>query len=289
MSAVSKINVGYIGLGNIGKPSAKHLIRDGINAHVYDVYQPAVEELVELGAVGCASVAELAAACEHIGICVRDDTQVEDLLYGEGGILATASAGTLVAIHSTVTRDSLLRWSADAADKEIQLLDAAISGGASGAEAGTLCYMVGGDSDIVSRATPIFETSADKVVHAGELGTGLLLKLCNNLITYAEFMAMSEATRLAEAGGLSADVLREVGKSNGVINESMHSFISNRNALAESCTEQQMEEIFGAFGRLGEKDLDCALASAREMGVELPSTRRLRDSVYALFLNKDQE
>ena len=288
MSVVDKINVGYIGLGNIGKPSAKHLVGDGINAHVYDVYQPAVEELVELGAVGCSSVAELAIACQHIGICVRDDTQVEALLYGDGGILANASAGTLVAIHSTVPRDSLLRWSADAADKDIQLLDAAISGGATGAEAGTLCYMVGGDSDIVARATPIFETSADKVVHAGELGTGMLLKLCNNLITYAEFMAMSEATRLAEAGGLSADVLREVGKSNGVINESMHSFISNRNALAESCTEEQMEEIFGVFGRLGEKDLDCALASAREMGIELPSTRRLRDSVYALFLNKDQ-
>jgi 3-hydroxyisobutyrate dehydrogenase len=288
MSVAGKINVGYIGLGNIGKPSAKHLICDGINAHVYDVYRPAVEELVELGAIGCSSAAELAAACQHIGICVRDEAQVEELLYGNDGILANAAAGTLVAIHSTVTRDSLLRWSADAADKDVQLLDAAISGGANGAEAGTLCYMVGGDSDIVSRATPIFETSADKVVHAGELGTGMLLKLCNNLITYAEFMAMSEATRLAEAGGLSADVLREVGKSNGVINESMHSFISNRNALAESCTEQQMEEIFGAFGRLGEKDLDCALASALEMGIELPSTRRLRDSVYALFLNKDQ-
>jgi 3-hydroxyisobutyrate dehydrogenase len=289
MSAGGTINVGYIGLGNIGKPAARHLICDGMKAHVYDLYQPAVDELVELGAIGCSSVAELAAACQHIGICVRDDAQVEELLYGDGGILANASADTLIAIHSTVTRDSLLRWATDAADRDMQLLDAAISGGANGAEAGTLCYMVGGASDIVSRAIPIFETSADKIVHAGELGTGLLLKLCNNLITYAEFMAMSEATRLAEAGGLSADVLREVGKSNGVINESMHSFISNRNALAESCSEAQMEEIFGAFGRLGEKDLDCALASARELGIELPSTRRLRDSVYALFLNKDRE
>jgi 3-hydroxyisobutyrate dehydrogenase len=289
MSIVNNINVGYIGLGNIGKPSARHLICDGISAHVYDVYQPAVDELVEQGAIGCTSVAELAMACEHIGICVRDDTQVEQLLYGDGGILANASPGTLVAVHSTVTRESLLRWSTDAANKDIALLDAAISGGAAGAEAGTLCYMVGGDSENVARATRVFQTSADKIVHAGETGTGLLLKLCNNLITYAEFMAMSEATRLAEAGGLSADLLREVGKSNGVVNESMYSFITNRNALAESCTAEQMEEIFGVFGRLGEKDLDCALTSAREMGIELPSTRRLRDSVYALFLNREQE
>ena len=149
-----------------------------------------------------------------------------------------------------------------------------------------MCYMVGGDAAVVAAATPVLETSADKVVHAGELGAGLLLKLCNNLITYAEFLAMSEATRLAEAGGLSADVLREVGKSNGVINESMHRFISNRNALADSCSEEQMEEIFGVFGRLGEKDLDCALSSADSLGVQLPSTRRLRDVVHALFTIK---
>jgi 3-hydroxyisobutyrate dehydrogenase len=282
----TKINVGYIGLGNIGKPSARHLIGDEFNLRVFDVYRPAMNELVAFGAVACSSAADLASVCNHIGICVRDDAQVEELLYGDTGILESAAAGTVVAIHSTVTRNALLRWSGDAAARDIFLIDAAISGGAAGAVAGTLCYMVGGDAEIVERARPIFETSADKIIHAGELGTGLLLKLCNNLITYAEFMAMSEATALAEAGGLSAEVLREVGKSNGVINETMHSFISNRNALAETCTEEQMEEFFGPFGQLGEKDLDCALASAEEMGVDLPTTRNLRDNVYALFLNR---
>ena len=146
--------------------------------------------------------------------------------------------------------------------------------------------MVGGDEATVAAASPVFETSADKVVHAGALGTGIILKLCNNLITYAEFMAMSEATRLAEAGGLSAEVLREVGKSNGVINESMYLFASNRNALAQSCSEEQMEELFGPFGKLGEKDLDCALQSASDLGISLPSTAGLRKDVYNLFLNK---
>lgn len=281
-----KKNVGYIGLGNIGKPSANHLIDTIYRIHVYDVYRPAVDELVEKGAIGCDSIAELAAACKHVGVCVRDNAQVEELLYGAQGLLANASAHTTIAIHSTVTQAGIFKWAADAAGKGIQLIDAPITGGAQGAVAGTLCYMVGGDADTVRAATPVFETSAEKVVHAGELGTGIVLKLCNNLITYAEFLAMSEATRLAEAGGLAADVLREVGKSNGVINESMHMFVSNRNALAASCTEQQMEEIFGAFGRLGEKDLDCALQSAASLGIELPSTKRLRDVVLDLFLNK---
>ena len=279
-------NVGYIGLGNIGKPSAKHLLCDPFRAHVYDVVPEAVAELVALGAIASASPAELARSCTHIGICVRDDAQVEDLLYGDEGLLAHAAAGTIIAVHSTVTQAGIRKWAADAAEQGIHLLDAPITGGAQGAEAGTLCYMVGGAADIVARATPVFETSADKVVHAGPLGTGIVLKLCNNLITYAEFMAMSEATRLAEAGGLSADVLREVGKSNGVINENMHSFISNRNALAAGCTEEQMAEIFGPFGKLGEKDLECALQTAAELGISIPYTERLKGDVYKLFLNK---
>ncbi|MCZ6830319.1 MAG: NAD(P)-dependent oxidoreductase [Gammaproteobacteria bacterium] len=281
-----KINVGYIGLGNIGKPSARHLIGDSYQAHVYDVYQPAVDELVELGAHGCASPAELARACVQIGICVRDDSQVEDLLYAESGLLENAAAGTIIAIHSTVTQAGILKWAADAQAKQIKLIDAPITGGASGAEAASLCYMVGGDEATVAAASPVFETSADKVVHAGVLGTGIILKLCNNLITYAEFMAMSEAPRLAEAGGLSAEVLREVGKANGVINESMYKFASNRNALAQNCSEEQMEEFFGPFGRLGEKDLDCALQSASDLGISLPSTASLRKDVYNLFMNK---
>lgn len=279
-------DVGYIGLGSIGKPSARHLLGKRWRAHVYDLARPAVDELAAEGAVAAESVAELARRCQHIGICVRDDAQVEEVLYGPAGIIANAAPGTVISVHSTVSRAGLLRWAEDAAARGLHLIDAAISGGPQGAEAAKLCYMVGGDAAIVERARPVFETSADSVIHAGDLGTGMLLKLCNNLITYAEFMAMSEAVRLAEGGGLAPDLLREVGKSNGVINESMYQFITNRNALASQCSPAQMDAAFGAFGRLGEKDLDCALQSAEEMGLELPATRRLRDQVLALFLNQ---
>ena len=279
-------SVGYIGLGNIGKPSARHLLGKDWQLRVHDLYQPAVDELAAAGATPCGSAGELAAACQHIGICVRDDAQVESLLYGDAGIFAHALPGTLVAVHSTVTRAALLRWAEDASARHIDMLDAAISGGAQGAQEARLCYMVGGSAAVVERARPVFLTSGNSVVHAGALGAGMLLKLCNNLITYAEFMAMSEAARLAEAGGLALDLLREVGKSNGVVNESMYQFISNRNALAAQCTAAQMDEFFGPFGRLGEKDLQCALDTAAALGVELPSTRRLRDEVLALFLNQ---
>jgi 3-hydroxyisobutyrate dehydrogenase len=279
-------SVGYIGLGNIGKPAARHLIGERYLAHVYDIFPEPVKELAAAGAVGCDGVGQLARACEHIGICVRDESQVEALLYGEEGIFANAQTGTVLAIHSTVSRDAILQWAQAAREKQLTLIDAGISGGAQGAEAGTLVYMVGGDIETVERARPVFETSAASVIHAGELGAGMVLKLCNNLITYAQFMAMSEATRLAEACGMSADTLREVGKGNGVVNEQMHLFISNRNALSAGCSEEEMAAIFGPFGELGEKDLACALACAAQLQLDLPSTARLHESVYNLFVNK---
>lgn len=281
-------NVGYIGLGNIGKPSAVHLITEAYRAHVFDVYQPSVDELVEKGAVGCGSVAELAVRCSHIGICVRDDQQVADLLYGEGGILANAAAGTVVAVHSTVTQASLLKWAEDAHSTGIHLIDAPITGGAHRAADGTLCYMVGGDPGIVDRCRPIFGTSAEKVVHAGDLGSGIALKLCNNFMQYAEFVVMAEATRLAEACGLSVDVLREVGLSNGVVNEQMHMFVAGRNGMVRGGGNEQMLAYFGTMGELAYKDLQCALDTAGNHAVSLPTAEHIQNRIVDVFLGRDE-
>lgn len=284
----AKTNVGYIGLGNIGKPSALRLICDSFSAHVYDVYAPAVAELVAAGAVGCASVAELAKTCSHIGVCVRDGAQVQELLHGDDGIFANAAPGTLIAIHSTVTQANLLQWAQQASDIGLNLIDAPITGGAHRAVEGALCYMVGGSEEQLAKGSPVFETSAEKIVHAGPLGSGIALKLCNNFMQYTEFVAMAEAARLAQACGLSVDVLRDVGLSNGVVNEQMYMFVSGRNSLAPSCSEEQMEEIFGAMGRLGRKDLDCALSTAADKGVVMPTAEFIRDRIERVFLAKDE-
>jgi len=280
--------VGYIGLGNIGKPSARRLIGDVFDAHVFDLYRPAVEELVAEGATGCDSVAEIASHCSHIGICVRDDQQVEQLLYGDDGILASAARGTIVAVHSTVTQASLMKWAAHADAKGISLIDAPITGGAHRAADGTLCYMVGGHEALVAEVTPVFETSAEKVVHAGDLGAGIALKLCNNFMQYTEFVAMAEATRLAESCGLSVDVLREVGLSNGVVNEQMHMFVAGRNGMASSCSDEEMAQIFGPMGALGRKDLQCALDTAADHGISLPTAVYVRDRIEDVFLARDE-
>ena len=279
--------VGFIGLGDIGKPMARRLV-GSFDAHVFDLVEPAVEELVAEGATACASVAQMAATCSYVGVCVRDDAQVESILYGDDGILENAGGSITVAIHSTVTQANLLRWAADAQEQGVRIVDAPMTGGASKAELGTLCYMVGGSDDDLADVSPVLETSAEKVVHAGELGAGIALKLCNNFIQYTEFVALAEAARLAEACGLSLDVIHEVGMANGVVNPQMHQFVSGRNGLAPACTEEQMEEIFGGHARLGRKDLECALATASEKGVVMPTAEFIRDRIENVFLARDE-
>jgi 3-hydroxyisobutyrate dehydrogenase len=281
-------DTGYIGLGNIGKPMCANLIKNGKKAGlavtVYDVMQPPIDEMVALGARGAASVAELAARCKLIGVCVRDDNDVDKLLYGDKGLLANAAAGTIVAIHSTVTKTNILRWAADGADKSIHIIDAPITGGAQGAADGTLCIMVGAEPDVLAQAQPMLDCTSKKVVHGGEVGSGIVLKLANNLMNYAAFTAISEGLALVKRSGVSPEDLFAVGQANGVVTPMMQQFITGREGLLAGCTPEQMLEFFGPFAGLAEKDLDHALDLARQLGLTLDMTEQVRKGIRNTFL-----
>lgn len=281
-----KIRTGFIGLGNIGGPMAENLIADAFDLTVYDVFDKAMQPFAEKGAATAASPKQLAQRCEIIGICVRDDKDVDAVLSGDDGLLAGMNPDTLIAIHSTVTQDSLLRWEKEVASKGGKLIDAPITGGAHGARDKNLCYMVGGSQELLERARPVFNSSAQKIVHAGDLGSGMALKLCNNLMTYTEYTAAHEAVKLAEACGLAPEVLYEVGQANGVINDQMHRFITGREGVAASGKPEDMQAFFGPFGALGEKDLDAALETARQKGIELPTTAFVRERIMKVFLKQ---
>lgn len=277
--------VGFLGLGNIGQPMAEHLLRLEEPVWVYDVMPGPMAALREQGARTAASPAELAAACGHIGICVRDDADVEELLQGPDGLLTHARPDTVIAIHSTVTQASVLRWAEAASERSLHLLDAPISGGADGARQGSLCYMVGADEALLERCRPIFMTSAARIVHAGPLGTGIALKLCNNLMSYLAFAAIHEASNLAEACGLELESLRAVGEINGVVTPQMWQFLEGRNAVAAQGAEA-LEQVFGGFARLGEKDLQAALASGEQLGLSMPATRCVEEWISDVFLKR---
>lgn len=275
--------IGFIGLGNIGFPMAKNIVSAGFEPYLFDVFAEPVEKLAAKGGYVAANIKEMAQQCDVIGICVRDDSDVEQLLYGADGLLANAKAGAVLAIHSTVTQAAVLRWAKDCAAQGVSLLDAPITSGAQGAKEKTLCYMVGGDSAALARLRPFIETSAKKIVHAGDVGSGIALKLCNNLINYAAFTAIDEASRLAASCGLDPELVYQVGEVNGIVTEMMKRFISGRDAMKPACSEEDFEKIFGPFAQLAEKDLDAALAAAGDRGVSLPSTEKVREGISGVF------
>jgi 3-hydroxyisobutyrate dehydrogenase len=259
--------VGFIGLGNIGKSMAMNLLKGDFSVWVFDAFLTATKEAVERGAIQAANIAQMAEHCDVIGICVRDDADVVKVM--DELLAATSNKCKVVAVHSTVSPQTIKAQAKRALEKNIHLLDAPISGGASGAANATLCYMVGGDADALALCRPMFATSAKKVIHAGELGMGMMAKLCNNLVTYAEFTAIYEALRLAKASGLDVNILKEVGAANGNITDQMQQFLA-LHELKPHMTEQGFLQQADSFAAVAEKDLTVALQQANLLGEVLP-------------------
>jgi 3-hydroxyisobutyrate dehydrogenase len=283
-----KRKVGFVGLGDIGRHMAKHLVCDRFDAHVFDLVQEAVDAAVAAGAIASPSVADMANTCSYIGICVNNASQVERVLHGDDGIFENAAEGTMIAVHSTVTQAELLRWAEEARKRGLRLIDVPMTGGAAKSEEGTLCYMVGGTEDDLADVTPVLETSAEKIVHAGPLGSGIALKLCNNFMQYTSFTMLAEAARLADACGLSLDVIAQVGSSNGVVDPQSVTFVNGRNGLAPACTDEQMVEIMEWAVILAHKDLDACLATAAEKGVVMPTAEFIRERIDRVFYARDE-
>ncbi len=280
-----ELRAGFIGLGNIGKPMAERLVAAGIPTTVYDVAALAIGDLAAAGAKPAGSAREVAAASDVIGVCVRDDAEVRTVLTGTDGILADARPGSVVAIHSTVLPRTVVELGKLAAGRGVGLVDACITGGQAGARQGTLTYMVGGSTADLERCRPAFATSAAKIVHCGELGRGAAVKLCNNLMTYLGFLAAFEATLLASGAGVSQQVLEEVTRSNGNLNDQMLAFLALHKLPAAQRNDAGMQEALRSFTTLAEKDLALTLEFAREHGVALPGTglcQQLMARVYGL-------
>jgi 3-hydroxyisobutyrate dehydrogenase len=279
------LRVGFIGLGNIGQPMAARIVAGGFATTVYDARPERSAALAAAGARVAASAAEVAAAADVIGICVRDDGDVEAVLHGADGVLGAAAPGAVVAIHSTITPRTVRAGGAAAAARGVSLLDAPITGGAGGAAGGTLTYMVGGDAAALERARPVFATSAARIVHTGALGSGAAAKLCNNLMLYMEFLAAREAAALARSAGVEVATLIEISRAGGIMSDAMVAVIALGDRLAATPDDPALVERARHFAALAEKDLSVALACAAGDGLALPGTalcRALMPGVYGL-------
>jgi 3-hydroxyisobutyrate dehydrogenase len=279
------MRVGFIGLGNIGRPMAERLVSGRFDTIVFDLRTEACAALAGLGARVAGSCDEVAADTELVGVCVRDDDEVRRVTLGADGVLATAAAGTLIALHSTILPSTVKEVGRAAAARGVGVVDAPITGAAAGAQSGTLTYMVGGDAAAIERCRPAFATSAKTIVHCGDLGAGATAKLCHNLIGYMSFLAAFEATLLARQAGLALDALFEVTRSNGYLNETIMAFARRRQLADGQPEDPSLQALARNFTTLAEKDLAVTLAFAREQGVTLPGAalcQQLMARVYGL-------
>ena len=262
--------VGFVGLGNIGKPMALRLAAaDGIDLWVYDVVREPVQELEAAGARGADSVAALASRSDVICVMVRDDDQVRDVL---GEILGVAGDAQTVVIHSTVAPSTPSHLEDTASRHGVKVLDAPVSGGAMGAADGTLAIMAGGSDAAFEAARPALEAMGSMVVHAGPIGAGTKFKLARNMMHFVSFTAATEAQRLAEAAGLDLVELGKVVRHTDAITGGPGA-IMHRATTAPIPPDDFWYGVFDHVRALGEKDLTFAIALADELGVDVPLAR----------------
>jgi 3-hydroxyisobutyrate dehydrogenase len=278
------IRVGFIGLGNQGKPIAAHLAPAGLQTTVYDIVPEPVEELVSGGAKAAASPREVGAEVDVVGICVPDDAHVLSVVSGDDGLLAGMAAGSVILIHSTILPETAAEVAEAAAAKGVAVMDACVTGGAARAESKQLTYLVGGSEEALEKARPYFEATTElPVIHAGELGSGAKLKLCINLITYIQWSAAYESMALARAIGLPQEVLEDAGRANGQMTDLMIAYLAGHKLPEEARKSEGFQSLMRGHMTIAEKDLAWALQLARKSGVSLPVASLVSQSMARLY------
>jgi 3-hydroxyisobutyrate dehydrogenase len=271
--------VGFVGLGNIGKPMALRLAGGTVPLWVYDVAPEPLAELEKAGARIATDLAELAANVDLLCVMVRDDDQVREVLGGVVAVVRPEDAAPLtVAIHSTVGPTTPAELEDVAGRHGVRLLDAPVSGGPMGAAEGTLAIMVGGDDEAYAAAEPALTLMGSKTVHAGAIGSGTRMKLARNLLHFVSFTAVTEAQRLAEAAGLDLLALGEVVRHTDAITGGPGA-IMHRDTTAPLASDDFWHGVFSHVVALGEKDLGFAIDLADQLGVEVPLARLARTNL----------
>ncbi len=262
--------VGFVGLGSIGRPMVESLLRAGIPAVVNDLDPAAVDAVVAQGATAAATLAELAAAADVVGVCVPADEHVRTVLDGPDGLLAHLRAGAVVAIHSTVLPETVL-WARDAAAPGgVAVVEAAVTGGFLAAAEGRSTFLLGGEPADLERIGPLVEACGAATVHAGDLGSASRLKLCVNLQTYATFSGVFEAATLVRRLGLPLDALKDVMRANGQLSEAVDAYLLLHQLDDATLADPSMQDRLEGFAAIIGKDLHLIQQLADQAGVDVP-------------------
>lgn len=255
--------VGFVGLGIMGGPMALNLLKSGFTVTAWNRTAAKAEPVRAAGAAIAGSPAEVAAASEVTISCVTNSPDVEAIALGAGGIAEGASPGSIYIDCSTIAPSTARSVGAAMAERDVVMLDAPVSGGDIGAQAGTLAIMVGGDRGAFDRCLPVFEAMGKTIVHCGPSGAGQVVKACNQVTGALNLLAWCEAVTLARRSGVDPAVMLQV--------------VSNGAAASWSLSNLAPRALNGDFAagfmvELMQKDLRLVQETAQESATPLPGT-----------------
>jgi 3-hydroxyisobutyrate dehydrogenase-like beta-hydroxyacid dehydrogenase len=253
-----KPRVGFIGLGLMGLPMSRNILKAGFSLTVHNRSRGKVDQLVAEGATPAASAAELAASCDVILSCLPLPKDVASVYLGEGGVVAAAKPGAVLCDMSTIDAATHRAIAEAAAARGLGYLDAPVSGGPSGARDATLAIMVGGEAAAFERAKPVFDAMGTNVYHVGPVGSGATVKLINQMMGAICGLGVVEGLVMAAKAGVDARLLVDI-----VTNSSGGS--RSLGGMAPNILERNFEPGFTLDYQ--SKDVSLAVALAKELGV----------------------
>jgi 3-hydroxyisobutyrate dehydrogenase-like beta-hydroxyacid dehydrogenase len=256
--------VGFIGLGNIGNPMARQVLGAGFPLVAYDLRPEALDRLVQAGAEPATSPREVASRASKICLSLPISPIVEQVCLGPDGIIEGAAAGTVVIDLTSGNPPHSVRIATHLAERDIHYLDAGVSGGTRGAEAGTLGIMVGGDAAIYETCLPVLQAIGKNIYHMGQSGAGHMTKALNNFCAAANYMAACEAVTVATKAGLDpVKVVAAMNASSGMSYATQHRF-------PNFVLKGDFSHAGGMATELMTKDITTALGVGKEVGAPMP-------------------
>ena len=269
------MKIGLIGLGIMGKPMAKNMLKAGYDLTVNDLNQAAVQEIVSCGAKA-ATNNEIGETCDLVMTMVPNSPQVKAVMLGEDGVAAHMRPGTTFIDMSSINPVASKEIAAELAKKNIEMLDAPVSGGEPKAIDGTLSFMVGGKQEVFDRFKPVLESMGASVVLCGDVGAGNTTKLANQIIVACNIQAVAEALTLAKMAGVDPELVFQAIKG-GLAGSTV------MNAKAPMMIDGNDKPGFKIDLHI--KDLNNALDCAHTVGSPLPMTASVQEILQWLHNN----
>jgi 3-hydroxyisobutyrate dehydrogenase-like beta-hydroxyacid dehydrogenase len=268
--------IGFIGLGNMGRPMAEHLIAGGHALRVHARRADAMQPLVARGATACASPAEAARGAAVVVTNVTATADVEQVLFGPGGVVESATPGTIVIDHGTISAAATRGFAARLAEQGIEMLDCPVSGGVKGAQAATLTMMVGGKAEVLERVRPLLQLLGKTITHCGEHGAGQVVKACNQIVQVVNIQGIAEAMLFARANGVDPQTML-AGIASGFAGSRMLDLMGPKMATRDFAA--------GIEARLHHKDYGLIVDMAREGHLAMPAVALVAQQLNALMSN----